>query len=160
SGLKVNTIYSFFRVCTTFLIMHYGFFKDISLFDFPTFGFTLEFPVGLWCFRKVSKNEFWFINKNSNQAIILNCYKDQSYNYEMLKSEFKDAVTMGKIGNYDAFISCKKFVKESVLQYEWVLLDLTKKIKFSYPILDEKNKSDKDKDYEVALSILNTIKAK
>lgn len=135
-------------------------FEKISFFNIQEFGFTLNFPNESWIYCKVSLNEFWFINEFNNQAIILNSFRDKLYDYKIINNENQNGLLNTKIGDYDAFLKCKKFVEDSILQYEWLIIDSGIKIIFSCPIIEEKSESDKDKDYEEALLILNSLKNK
>jgi hypothetical protein len=136
------------------------FFKNIDTFNSKEFNFTLDFSNNVWMYRKVSKNEFWFINKVNNQALILNVFNDNFYTHDLLKLESNKLSKLVKIGDYESFLICKNFKLHSTLQYEWIFVDSGVKFKFSYPIMDEKSEIEKDKDFEEALSILNTIKKK
>jgi hypothetical protein len=135
-------------------------FKNISVFDVPEFSFTINFPESLWMYRRVSKNQFWFINKENNQALILDYFNDKIYNEEIVKNELNNVFSLTKIGDFNALLKCKKFVGDSISQYEWVIIDSGIKIRFSCSILDEKSEEEKDNDYQEAYSILNTLKIK
>lgn len=135
-------------------------FKDIDVFNLKELSFTLAFPKSVWMFKKVSKNEFWFVNKINNQALILNFFNDTFYTHDLLQLEFGNLTQMVKIGDYEAFIVCKNFKLHATLQYEWTFADAGLKFKFSYPILDDKSEIEKDKDYAEAVNLLNTLKSK
>ena len=135
-------------------------FKDIDLFNWKEFSFTLAFPKHEWMYKKVSKNEFWFVNKNNNQALILNYFNEKYHTNELLQLEFGSLAQVIKIGDFEAFITCKNFKLHATLQYEWTFVDSGLKFIFSYPILEEKSEVEKDKDYDEAFNILNTLKSK
>ncbi|WP_298145044.1 hypothetical protein [Flavobacterium sp.] len=103
---------------------------------------------------------YWFINEKSNQALILNYYTDDSYTFEDVKSAFQGNFSETKIGEYNALMYCKRFIDDSISQYEWIIVDGGRKVIFSYSILDEKSDFEKDRDYEDANEILNTLKIK
>ncbi|KUJ63594.1 hypothetical protein AR687_02590 [Flavobacteriaceae bacterium CRH] len=133
-------------------------FKNISLFDVPEFTFTISFPKYLWTYRKVSKNQFWFVNKKNNQAIILEYFNDTIYNDDMIKNELNHVYTLSTIGDFTSFLKCKNFKEYSTLEYEWIIIDSGMKIIFSCSILDNKSEEQKANDYNEAYSILNTLK--
>ncbi|OXA95756.1 hypothetical protein B0A66_02055 [Flavobacterium hercynium] len=135
-------------------------FKNIVIFDLPEFSFTIKFPESLWIYRRVSKNQFWFVNKKNNQALILEYFNDKIYNEEIIKDELNYIFSSTKIGHFNSFLKCIKFVEDSISQYEWIIIDSDKKFLFSYSILDKKSEEEKDKEYEEAFSILNTLKIK
>ncbi|MFH6994545.1 hypothetical protein [Flavobacterium sp. FlaQc-48] len=135
-------------------------FKNLSVFDVPEFSFTIKFPESLWMFRKVTKNQYWFVNKKNNQALILEYFDDIVYNEEIIKNELKNVFSVAQIGDYNSLVKCKRFVDDAISQYEWIIIDSGRKILFSCSILDKKTEKEKDNDYNEAFSILNTLKAK
>jgi hypothetical protein len=133
-------------------------FKNILVFDLPKLGLTLNFPKYLWSYRKVDRNQFWFVNKENNQALIFEYFDDKIYIEEDIKNELNNIFSLSKIADFDAFLKCHRFIEYSTLEYSWIIIHSGIKFKFSCSISDKKSVHEKDNDYLQACSILNTLK--
>ncbi|MDI9312117.1 MAG: hypothetical protein QM535_18025 [Limnohabitans sp.] len=136
-------------------MLTYFLFKNIRVFNEKNIDFTLSFPLGIWKYRKINKNEFCFLKKNTNSAIIMTIFNDKSYNYDDLKENEYFVET--KLGDYLAYVTCKLFEDKMLLQYEWYLVIAVKKIVFYYSMMDNLSDLEKDSQYNEVLKILNTI---
>ncbi len=134
------------------------FFKKVTIFEDKLFGFKINFPENKWKYRKAVKNTFIFLKSHTNYALILEIFNDQVYNYEILKEKINNNFTQMTVGDYYAYVVCKKFEDQPILQYEWNFIDSNNRILFTYCILDNLKETEKDNLYLEVLNILNTIK--
>jgi hypothetical protein len=133
------------------------FFKSLTTFDYPSFGFKILFPKNAWKYKKISNKCFIFLKKNTSYALILEIFDEKEYNYALLDNELNNHYTKMNIGDYESYVVCKRFEESPILQYEWNFIDSSNKILFTYCISDNLKESEKDILYQEIINILNTL---
>jgi hypothetical protein len=136
------------------------FFKKLTVFEHPLVGFTIVFPEKKWKFRRIKKNTFLFLKIATRNALILEVGNNRVYTEDSLEEEMSGNFTKTTIGDFAAYVLCKRFEKHPVLQYEWKFIDSGSKITFTYCIESGLEEKKLDELYEEVVQVLNTIKSR
>ena len=122
--------------------------NDLIIIDIPN--------TDIWEKIKINKNEYWFLDKLKNEAIVIRIKKS---NFDKLESIYT------KLENYEvidlkhtkAIHYLVSFKKDGLNQYEWIILHNGYFINFAYTIDSKKDAVTREVDYEKIYKIINTI---
>ena len=132
------------------------FYRKVNNLKLKEINLSINFSENEWKYFKLFSNVF--ITKIiTNQTIILNYKRIRNYNYSNLSKDLSDNYTEVKYNENIFYHYFKNFIKEEILQYEWLLIKDNFLITFTTTISSKKSDNEIDEQYENVNNILKQI---
>ncbi len=132
------------------------FYRKVNNLKLKEINLSINFSENEWKYFKLFSNVF-ITNIITNQTIILNYKRIRNYNYSNLSKDLSDNYTEVKYNENIFYHYFKNFIKEEILQYEWLLIKDNFLITFTTTISSKKSDNEIDEQYENVNNILKQI---
>lgn len=116
----------------------------------------INFNRGDWKYIKLFSNLF-FIDTSTKQPFIVHYKKAVDYNYTDLAKDLNYNYTEIKYNENVFYHYYKNFSKDSILQYEWILIKDCFVITFTTTISSKESNEEIERQYENVKNILRII---
>lgn len=132
------------------------FYRKVNNLKLKEINLSINFSENEWKYFKLFSNVF-ITNIVTNQTIILNYKRIRNYSYSNLSKDLSDNYTEIKYNENIFYHYFKNFIKEEILQYEWLLIKDNFLITFTTTISSKKSDNEIDEQYENVNNILKQI---